>query len=133
MYYDAQVTQTPVTPLRVLCADDSVHVLAMLRHAIQSRGHNVDTAADGEQALARITAAPSDFDLVVTDSRMPRLDGFGLVEQLRATDYRGRIVVFATQLSWDERNRYRTLGVDKILAKPCGTRELIEAIEDRSV
>ena len=120
-----------INPLRILCADDNVHVLAMLAETLRSKGHTVDTAVDGQLALNKIAKAPTAFDLVVTDSRMPRLDGFGLVEQARSLGYRGRVIVFATVLSDEDRHRYTDFGVEKIIQKPARAGELIKAIENQ--
>ena len=92
---------SPVTavPRRILCADDNVHVLSMLTATFQAKGFAVETAVDGAQALTQIEADPSRFDLLITDSRMPRVDGFGLVGAARGAGYQGRIVVFASGLA----------------------------------
>lgn len=116
-------------PLQILCADDDVQVLAMLESTLRAKGFEVETALDGEQALRKINAAPQQFDLIITDSKMPRLDGFGLVKQLQSAGYRGRIVVFASALKPEERRRYHALGVEQLITKPDGSRELIDVIE----
>jgi len=68
-------------PLRVLCADDNVLVLDMLAKTLASAGHHVEVAPDGRAAVTRVAEDPSYFQLIVTDTRMPRLDGFGVVEE----------------------------------------------------
>jgi Response regulator receiver domain len=66
-------------PLRVLCADDNTFVLDMLAKTLESAGHHVEIATDGRAAVTRVAQDPSYFQLIVTDTRMPRLDGFGVV------------------------------------------------------
>jgi CheY-like chemotaxis protein len=66
---------------RVLVVDDSPTVLSLLRAALEAHQYEVATAADGVEALEGIRrSAP---DLIVTDSIMPGLDGFGLLTKLR--------------------------------------------------
>lgn len=118
----------PQQPLRVLCADDNAMVLDMLAKTLQSAGHHVEVASDGRAAVSRVEEDPGFFHLIVTDTRMPRLDGFGVVEQARSAGFRGRFIVFASSLSEEERQRYAQLQVDRVIDKPGKTGELIGAI-----
>ena len=118
----------PQQPLRVLCADDNALVLDMLAKTLQSAGHHVEVASDGRAAVSRVREDPDFFQLIVTDTKMPRLDGFGVVEQARSAGFRGRIIVFASSLSDEERQRYAKLQVDRVIDKPGKSGELIGAI-----
>jgi len=71
---------------RVLIVDDEDKILFVLRHALARLGQEcqVQTASDGRQALEMARAAP--FDLVVTDLRMPEMDGIELTRALRDLD-----------------------------------------------
>jgi CheY-like chemotaxis protein len=120
----------PPQSLRVLCADDNVLVLDMLSKTLQSAGHHVEVAADGRTAASRVAEDPSYFQLIVTDTRMPRLDGFGLVQAARSAGFQGKIIVFANSLSPEDRKRYRELQVDRVIDKPGKSGELIGAISD---
>ena len=122
----------PQQPLRVLCADDNALVLDMLSKTLQSAGHHVELAMDGRAAVSRVAKDPGYFQLIVTDTRMPRLDGFGLVEEARSVGYEGKIIVFANALSPEERQRYDRLGVDRVIDKPGKSGELVGAISELS-
>ena len=122
----------PPQPLRVLCADDNALVLDMLSKTLQSAGHHVEVAMDGRAAASRIAKDPNYFQLIVTDTRMPRLDGFGLVEEARSAGYEGKFIVFANALSPEERQRYDRLRVDRVIDKPGKTGELVGAINELS-
>src|SRR5690606_24110733 len=74
---------------RVLLAEDDVHVGAFMAEALRFLGFEVTLASDGAQALA--LAADHEFDVVMTDHRMPEMDGLGLVRALRARGFGGRI------------------------------------------
>jgi|ERR1700674_698603 len=122
----------PQQPLRVLCADDNALVLDMLSKTLQSAGHHVEVAMDGRAAVTRVAKDPAYFQLIVTDTRMPRLDGFGLVEEARSVGYEGKFIVFANALSPEERQRYDLLGVDRVIDKPGKSGELAGAISELS-
>jgi CheY-like chemotaxis protein len=118
----------PPQPLRVLCADDNVLVLDMLSKTLESAGHHVEVVTDGRAALTRVAQDPDYFQLIVTDTRMPRLDGFALVEQARSAGFGGRIIVFANGLSAEERQRYADLRVDRVIDKPGKSGELVRIV-----
>jgi CheY-like chemotaxis protein len=118
----------PGRSLRVLCADDNVLVLDMLSKTLESAGHHVEVATDGRSAVSRVEEDPEFFQLIVTDTRMPRLDGFGVVEQARSAGFAGKIIVFANGLDAEERRRYAELRVDRVIDKPGQGGELINAI-----
>jgi two-component system response regulator AtoC len=71
---------------RVLVVDDEEKILFVVRHALARLGANcqVQTAHDGRQALEMASDTP--FDLVVTDLRMPEMDGIELTQALRELD-----------------------------------------------
>jgi len=117
-------------PLRVLCADDNALVLNMLAKTLKSAGHHVEVARDGRAAVSRVAKDPGYFHLIVTDTRMPRLDGFGVVQEARSAGYRGKIIIFANSLSPADRQRYRKLRVDRVIDKPGKTGELVGAVSE---
>ena len=120
----------PPQPLRVLCADDNVLVLDMLSKTLQSAGHHVEVATDGRAAVSRVEEDPGYFQLIVTDTRMPQLDGFGVVQQARGAGFEGKIIVFANSLSAEDRQRYAELRVDRVIDKPGKSGELVAAISE---
>jgi CheY-like chemotaxis protein len=120
----------PERPLRVLCADDNVLVLDMLSKTLESAGLHVEVATDGRAAVSRVEEDPDFFHLIVTDTRMPRLDGFGVVEQARSAGFAGKIIVFANALSAEDRKRYAELRVDRVIDKPGKAGELVGAISE---
>ena len=66
---------------RILIVDDEPRYLRLLEANLRTEGYEVATAQDGVQALDVFSAQP--IDLVLLDVMMPRLDGFGVIEQLR--------------------------------------------------
>jgi CheY-like chemotaxis protein len=81
--------------LRILVVDDEPHILHYMRATLESWGHAVAQAADGEEARERL--AGGRFDLVIADLRMPRLGGREFYEELKRTQpAEAERVVFAT-------------------------------------
>jgi CheY-like chemotaxis protein len=70
----------PPTALRVLVIDDEPHILYYMRATLEAWGHEVVVAPDGEEGLG--LALAREFDVIITDLRMPRLGGRELFERL---------------------------------------------------
>ena len=103
----------------ILCVEDDQETASLLAEALTELGYEVDTAQDGEMALARILAKHP--DLILCDVRMPRMGGFELVEKLaRAGPTLAAIpVVFLTALGdRDSELTGRRLGADDYLTQP---------------
>ena len=90
----------------------------LMRDRLALDGHQVETAADGEEALARLTQAPNAFHLIIADHYMPRIDGLDLVWHIRQLPYTGKIVILSSELSPAMHDRYRRFGVTLLLTKP---------------
>ncbi len=67
----------------ILAVDDSRTMRDMVTHSLKGAGFNVITAEDGKEAM-RVLGANT-VDLVITDLNMPEMDGFGLIEHVRAS------------------------------------------------
>jgi CheY-like chemotaxis protein len=72
--------RAPTRRLRVLVVDDEPHILHYMRATLEAWGHIPVGASDGDEALARATQ--EQFDLIISDLRMPRLGGREFYEQL---------------------------------------------------
>jgi CheY-like chemotaxis protein len=116
-------------PLRILCAEDDEVLLACTAELLHLRGHEVDCATDGREALEKLLQDRAAFDLLITDRQMPRLDGVGLVEESRRAGFRGKVIVFATALSDSDRDRFGHLSVDAIVEKTSRAETLLEAVQ----
>lgn len=68
---------------RILLADDSETILLLLRTRLEIEGHEVETAADGQEVIDRISAA-NPPDLLLLDAMMPRKSGIDALRELRA-------------------------------------------------
>lgn len=108
---------SPQKQLRVLYADDVRELREIVRITLTREGHYIECVADGQLALQRVMTELA-FDLVITDHHMPNLSGLELVGRLRALSFRGKILVFSSELNPAVADDYRQLGVDRILDKP---------------
>jgi CheY-like chemotaxis protein len=112
----------------ILCVDDDGGFLTLLQQMLAAGGYSPEIAANGFVALAKINKRPQAFQLVITDLRMPGLDGFALIEQARMAGYHGAFAVLAGSISPDDRHRLRELRVNNILEKPSRAAELLVAV-----
>ena len=71
----------PPPAARILCVDDEPHIAAALRRMLRAAGHAVHVAGSGEEALALLEA--ESIDLVISDMRMPGMDGAQLLARVR--------------------------------------------------
>ena len=122
--------QPKKTPLRILCAEDHPEIRKMLGYMLSRDGYTFECVSDGQQALDRVTASPASFDIVITDHHMPRLDGLTLVERLRQTTFAGKILVFSSALTRQNRVLYQELGVDGTFSKPTEVTKLIDTLAE---
>jgi PAS domain S-box-containing protein len=117
-------------PLRILLVEDEAPIRLSLARFLERRGHVVDDAEHGGRALTLLEEQPP-YDLIVSDLRMPGLDGEALFTKLRARGGAGeRRVVFITgdATSPDVDGFLRTCGAPVVL-KPFALGELAEMLE----
>lgn len=106
----------------VLVVDDEAGIRKVVRDALEQSGHEVEIAADGEEALSLL--AQRSFDLIVTDLAMPRRDGLDLVREVRKSS---AVPILILTVRGEEREKVRLLdaGADDYVTKPFGVAELV--------
>ncbi|NKI35930.1 phosphate regulon transcriptional regulatory protein PhoB [Wenzhouxiangella sp. XN79A] len=114
---------------RILIVDDEAPIRNMLAFSLNRAEMDVDVAADGDQALARLADSPHP-DLIVLDWMMPGLDGLQLTRTLRDRDDYKDIPIILLTARGSERDRTQGLdsGADDYVVKPFSTRELISRV-----
>jgi two-component system chemotaxis response regulator CheY len=115
-------------PTRILTVDDSASMRALLLHALTTSGFEVAQADDGIAAIEWL--AINEVDVVITDINMPRLDGFGLIERLRAGNRHNDrpILVLTTESSDEKKQRARDAGATGWIVKPFDPEKLATAV-----
>jgi two-component system, NtrC family, response regulator HydG len=111
---------------RVLIVDDDAGVRYTLREILESSGFSVDEAADGEAALARFAAEPA--ELVITDLRMPKLDGMVFLERLCACAPAPRVIVITAHGSERQAVSAMKAGAFDYFRKPFDMEELLAVV-----
>ena len=109
---------------RVLVADDEDSIRRLLVLALSDAGYDVSTASDGVEAFQKFQAA--DVDLLVTDLKIGRMDGYELCKRVRQTSALP-IVVISGYLMADEPSRSvdSSLDADALVRKPFDVTELV--------
>ena len=112
----------------VLTIDDSRTMREMLNLALAQAGYRVIQAVDGLEGLEVLAAEGA--DVVITDINMPRLDGFGVIEGVRANpDHRATpILVLTTESDATKKERARKAGATGWIVKPFNPEKLIDAV-----
>ena len=107
---------------RVLIVEDEVNERTGLAELITSWGYRTDTAADGVEALEKVAAfAPA---IVITDVKMPRMDGMELVQRLSAMAQSVAVVMVTAQKTTENAFHAGRLGVQDYIEKPIDFRRL---------
>ena len=107
--------------LAVLCAEDGTTNQIILRELLADMGHTVTIVEDGLAALEALAA--HDYDLVIMDGRMPRMDGMAALQRLRAgldgvRDAELPVIALTANATVAERQRFLAAGASGFLAKP---------------
>ncbi len=117
--------------MRLLVVDDDPPSRYLLETVFSARGHQVETASDGVDALERARKNPP--DLVITDILMPRMDGYRLCIEWHQ-DSRlsaGTFVFYTATYTEDADESFAlTLGADAFLRKPMDSPTLVRLVED---
>ena len=112
---------------RILVVDDDVDIRTELAEFLETKGYQVEVAGDGREALEMIKAAPA--DVVITDIKMPRGDGYELIRQLRAMDPVIPIIIIAGHVSQPDFNKAKKFGGTIIMKKPISVRKLYKHLK----
>lgn len=108
---------------RILVVEDEVHLAAGIQENLEAEGYSVELAPDGRAGLEQIRSG--DYDLVILDVMLPRMDGYALCETVRAEGNDVAILFLTVRGTSLDRVRGLELGGDDYLAKPFDLRELL--------
>ena len=108
--------------MRILVVEDDRAVAGFLKEGLESDQYAVDLAPDGEQAQSRVDEA--DFDLVILDLVLPKLDGFQVLNHLRTQKRSLPVLILSGRANVEDRVKGLDLGADDYLTKPFSFSEL---------
>ena len=109
--------------MRALVVEDDLRIAADVERALASAGFRVEMAADGERAW--FLGGTEDYDLVVLDLGLPRLDGLAVLKRWRAEGRETPVLVLTARGAWTERVEGIDAGADDYLPKPFRMEELL--------
>lgn len=112
--------------MRILVIDDEVAMRVALVEALRVEGYQVDGAEDGEQGLEKVFAG--EFDLILLDVMMPRIDGFATCAEMRKRGLKTPILMLTARGMIDDRVRGLDSGADDYLVKPFSLKELLARV-----
>jgi two-component system chemotaxis sensor kinase CheA len=128
---ELQVREPDGSPKRVLVVDDQFAARELERRILETAGYAVEVARDGREALRQIDQS-AELDLVLTDVQMPEMDGFELLEAIRADQAHSSLPVVVVTTLADEHSRRRgaEAGADAYVVKQDFDQEmLLQTIE----
>ena len=115
--------------MNVLLIDDDKYLLKMLRLPLRDAGHSLSEATDGREGWECFIGNPHYFDVIVTDLKMPVLNGVELLKRLREKDYEIPVIIISGYEDIQSSIEVLRLGAFDFLLKPFQAKELLEILE----
>jgi len=109
--------------MHILLVEDELKMARALRRGLEQEGHSVDSATDGDDALAR--GVEFEYDAIVLDVMLPGRDGFSICRELRARDRWAPVLMLTARDAVEDRIRGLDAGADDYLVKPFAFGELL--------
>nr|WP_152784057.1 response regulator transcription factor [Agarivorans sp. B2Z047] len=116
-----------VSNVRILIVEDDLTTQQFLQRALSEQGYQVDAASDGQEGL--FLALEQDYQLIVLDRMLPKLDGLTVLSTLRNANKHLPVLILSALDSVDERVKGLREGGDDYLVKPFALAELLVRIE----
>ena len=119
--------------LRLLIVDDEHDVANALQSGLEKKGFTVDVFYDPIEAVASFQ--PGKYDLIISDIKMPKMNGFEMVYEMKKRD-NGVQVIFLTgfvDLMKEVNKLFTKLNVREVIQKPIGIRDLVDKINGLNI
>ena len=111
----------------ILVVDDESRMRHILKIILGLEGHNVEGAQDGETALAMVRERP--YDLIISDIRMPGMDGLVLLDHIRAMEYPCPVIIITAYATIDSAVEAMKRGAVDYITKPFEESRIILTVE----
>jgi len=111
----------------ILAVDDSDTMRQMVKMTLAAGNYNVVLATDGQDALNKFDST-KDVDLVLTDINMPRLDGIGLIREIRQRNKEVPILALTTEAEESMRKTGADAGANGWIVKPFKPAQLLDIV-----
>ncbi|WP_299575514.1 response regulator transcription factor [uncultured Leptotrichia sp.] len=112
--------------MKILLAEDEVDLNNVVTRYLKKNGYSVDSVLDGEEALDYLEY--SEYDLVILDIMMPKVDGFEVIKKLRDKGNHTSVLILTARDSADDKVKGLDLGADDYIVKPFDFNELLARI-----
>lgn len=113
--------------MHVLIVEDDDSTAAYMAKGLAESGYLVDRCSDGQDGLIRATSG--DFDILIVDRMLPKLDGLSLIQALRAAKVSTPVLILSALGQVDDRVKGLRAGGDDYLTKPFAFSELLARVE----
>ncbi|MEI6308609.1 MAG: response regulator, partial [bacterium] len=116
--------------IQILVVEESLTQAAMLDHVLTREGYRVEVARGGQEALEKLIASPA--HLVISDIKMPEMDGFELCRRIRSNEKTRPIPVILLTSSSDPKDIIQGLeaGASNFITKPYQNEYLLERVRN---
>lgn len=114
--------------MRILVVEDDPKIADIIAHGLAAKGYAVDTIADGEKALTRITLHFHDYDLVILDLMLPSLDGYAICKTIRTRGITIPVLMLTARAETESKVELLLAGADDYLVKPFSFDELLARV-----
>lgn len=113
--------------IKILVVDDESRMRKLIKDFLVKAGYTVVEAGDGEEAVSMFYSAGK-FSLIILDVMMPKLDGYGVAEEIRRVS---EVPIMMLTAKSDERDELKgfSLGVDEYVTKPFSPKVLVARVE----
>ncbi|MBM4038054.1 MAG: response regulator transcription factor [Planctomycetes bacterium] len=112
--------------MRLLVVEDEPKVASFIKKGLEAENYAVDVAADGEDGLH--LGATEDYDLILLDILLPKLNGYEVLKGLRERGLRTPVIMLTARSALDDRVKGLDLGADDYLVKPFAFEELVARV-----
>jgi two-component system, OmpR family, response regulator len=116
-----------ISSMRVLVVEDDEKIASFVIKGLKQNGYAVDQASDGEHGLDLASAV--NYDLVILDLMLPKLDGLSLLRRMRQEKIRTPVLILSARANVDDRVKGLQAGGDDYLTKPFAFSELLARVQ----
>ena len=114
--------------IKTLVVDDEELIRWSLQSALKGIGFFVDTASDGNEALDMLRK--TDYDIVITDFKMPGLNGLELLEKIKEEGKKSKVILISAYLSYSAVKEAKECGAFHCVNKPFGMDEFLGIVRE---
>lgn len=111
---------------KLLIVDDEANIREVVKEYAEFEGHEIDEAGDGMEAVS--LCREQDYDLIILDIMMPKLDGYSVCKEIRKTKNTPIIMMSARSEEYDKLFGFE-LGIDDYVTKPFSPKELMARVQ----